>query len=86
MAKVRVGLIGCGFVAELHMYAYPRVHGVEAQVSAACARGLTPAMRRKPIATPSLRAKRSNPGRHVGYLCSWIASSPFGLLAMTVAP
>ena len=39
MAKVRVGLIGCGFVAELHMYAYARVHGVDAQVTAACARG-----------------------------------------------
>src|SRR5215813_6403663 len=39
MAKVRVGLIGCGFVAELHMYAYARVHGVEAQVTAACSRG-----------------------------------------------
>jgi predicted dehydrogenase len=38
MAKVRVGLIGCGFVAELHMYAYARVHGVEAEVTAACAR------------------------------------------------
>jgi predicted dehydrogenase len=39
MAKVRVGLIGCGFVAELHMYAYARVHGVDAQVTAVCARG-----------------------------------------------
>src|SRR5437763_327821 len=39
MARVRVGLVGCGFVAELHMYAYRRVHGVEAQVSAVAARG-----------------------------------------------
>ena len=39
MAKVRVGLIGCGFVAELHMYAYARVHGVAAEVTAACSRG-----------------------------------------------
>jgi predicted dehydrogenase len=39
MAKVSVGLVGCGFVAELHMYAYKRVYGVDAQVSAACARG-----------------------------------------------
>jgi predicted dehydrogenase len=39
MAKVRVGLIGCGFVAELHMYAYARVHGVDAQVTAVAARG-----------------------------------------------
>jgi predicted dehydrogenase len=39
MARVRVGLIGCGFVAELHMYAYARVHGLAAQVTAACARG-----------------------------------------------
>ena len=39
MPKVRVGLIGCGFVAELHMYAYKRVYGVEAEVSAVAARG-----------------------------------------------
>ena len=39
MLKVRVGLVGCGFVAELHMYAYKRVYGVEAQVSAVAARG-----------------------------------------------
>jgi len=34
-----VGLIGCGFVAELHMYAYKRVHGVDAAVTAVAARG-----------------------------------------------
>jgi predicted dehydrogenase len=39
MAKVRVGLIGCGFVAELHMYAYRRVYGIDAEVTAVCARG-----------------------------------------------
>jgi predicted dehydrogenase len=39
MAKVRVGLVGCGFVAELHMYAYRRVYGVDAQVVAVAARG-----------------------------------------------
>jgi predicted dehydrogenase len=39
MAKVRVGLVGCGFVAELHMYAYKRVFGVEAAVTAVAARG-----------------------------------------------
>jgi predicted dehydrogenase len=39
MAKVRVGLVGCGFVAELHMYAYKRVYGVDARVSAVAARG-----------------------------------------------
>ena len=38
MAKVRVGLIGCGFVAELHMYAYKRVYGVDAEVAAAVSR------------------------------------------------
>ena len=26
MAKVRAGVIGCGFVTELHMYAYALVH------------------------------------------------------------
>jgi predicted dehydrogenase len=39
MAKVRIGLVGCGFVAELHMYAYKRVYGVDAEVSAVVARG-----------------------------------------------
>ena len=39
MAKVRVGLVGCGFVAELHMYAYQRVYGLEAQVTAVAVRG-----------------------------------------------
>ena len=38
-AKVRVGLVGCGFVSELHMYAYKRVYGVDAQVTAVAARG-----------------------------------------------
>src|SRR5882757_5097755 len=39
MAKVRVGLVGCGFVSELHMYAYARVYGVDAEVTAVAARG-----------------------------------------------
>src|SRR6516165_3816503 len=39
MATVRVGLVGCGFVAELHMYAYQRVYGLDAQVTAVAARG-----------------------------------------------
>src|SRR6202035_3543658 len=39
MAKVRVGLVGCGFVSELHMYAYERVYGVDAAVTAVAARG-----------------------------------------------
>jgi predicted dehydrogenase len=38
MTRVRVGLVGTGFVAELHMYAYKRVHGVDAQVVAAVSR------------------------------------------------
>ena len=39
MANVRVGLIGCGFVAELHMYAYKRVYGIDVEVAAVAARG-----------------------------------------------
>ncbi|HEX7968740.1 MAG TPA: Gfo/Idh/MocA family oxidoreductase [Stellaceae bacterium] len=39
MARVRVGLVGCGFAAELHMYAYKRVYGLEAEVAAVAARG-----------------------------------------------
>ncbi|MBV9564589.1 MAG: Gfo/Idh/MocA family oxidoreductase [Bradyrhizobium sp.] len=38
MSKIRVGLVGCGFVAELHMHAYRRVHGLDVEVSAAAAR------------------------------------------------
>ena len=39
MPKVRVGLVGCGFVAHLHMYAYKRVYGLDADVRAVAARG-----------------------------------------------
>jgi predicted dehydrogenase len=39
MAKVRVGLIGSGFAAELHMHAYKRVYGVDAAATAVAARG-----------------------------------------------
>src|SRR6201986_2454158 len=39
MKKIRVGLAGCGFVAELHMYAYRRVYGVDVEVSVVAARG-----------------------------------------------
>lgn len=39
MAAVRVGLVGCGFVAALHMQAYKRVYGVDAKVTAVAARG-----------------------------------------------
>ncbi|HEX9463425.1 MAG TPA: Gfo/Idh/MocA family oxidoreductase [Alphaproteobacteria bacterium] len=39
MAKVRVALIGSGFVAELHMYAYKRVHGIDVEVAAVVSRG-----------------------------------------------
>ena len=39
MTKIRVGLVGSGFVAELHMYAYKRVYGVDTQVAAVVSRG-----------------------------------------------
>ena len=39
MAKIRVGLAGCGFVAELHAYAYRRVYGLDVEVKAVAARG-----------------------------------------------
>jgi predicted dehydrogenase len=39
MTKIRVGLVGCGFVAELHMYALRRVYGVDVEVRAVAARG-----------------------------------------------
>jgi predicted dehydrogenase len=37
--KVRVGLVGAGFVAELHMHAYARVYGLAVEVRAVAARG-----------------------------------------------
>jgi predicted dehydrogenase len=39
VTKIRVGLVGCGFVSELHMYAYKRVYGVDIEVAAVAARG-----------------------------------------------
>src|ERR1700750_3104551 len=39
MPKIKGGLVGCGFVAELHMYAYRRVYGVDVEVKAVAARG-----------------------------------------------
>ncbi|HEY0848889.1 MAG TPA: Gfo/Idh/MocA family oxidoreductase [Bradyrhizobium sp.] len=39
MAKVRVGLVGCGFVAELHMHAFRRVYGIDVEVKTVAARG-----------------------------------------------
>jgi predicted dehydrogenase len=39
MAKIKVGLVGSGFVAELHMYAYKRAYGVDAEVAAVVSRG-----------------------------------------------
>jgi predicted dehydrogenase len=39
MKKITVGLAGCGFVSELHMYAYRRVYGVDVEVAAVAARG-----------------------------------------------
>jgi predicted dehydrogenase len=37
--KVRVGVIGSGFVAELHMHAYRRVYGVDVEVVSVASRG-----------------------------------------------
>ncbi|MDA9524172.1 oxidoreductase [Bradyrhizobium sp. CCBAU 11434] len=39
MARIRVGLVGCGFVSELHMYAFRRVYGIDVEVTAVAARG-----------------------------------------------
>lgn len=39
MKPIQVGLVGSGFVAELHMHAYRRIYGVTAQVGAVVSRG-----------------------------------------------
>jgi predicted dehydrogenase len=38
MTTIRIGLVGCGFVSELHMIAYRRVYGVDVEVGAVAAR------------------------------------------------
>src|SRR5260370_19480756 len=39
MAKIRMGLAGCGLVSELHMHAYRRVYGVDVEVRRVRGRG-----------------------------------------------
>src|SRR5689334_16272949 len=38
MKKIRIGLVGCGFVSELHLYAFRRVYGVDVELRAVAAR------------------------------------------------
>ena len=38
MRAVRIGLVGAGFIAHIHMEAYKRVYGLEARVEAVCGR------------------------------------------------
>ena len=39
MKRVVVGIVGAGFIAELHMHGFRRVFGVEVVVQAVCSRG-----------------------------------------------
>ena len=39
MKTIRVGLVGCGFISELHMHAYKRVYGIPVTVKAVAAPG-----------------------------------------------
>jgi predicted dehydrogenase len=39
MKTVTVGIVGCGFIAELHMHSYRRVYGVDVVVRTVCSRG-----------------------------------------------
>lgn len=39
MKKIKVGLVGAGFAADLHMHGYKRAYGVNAEVAAVVARG-----------------------------------------------
>lgn len=41
MRTIRIGLVGAGFIAHIHMEAYKRVYGLEARVVAVCARSET---------------------------------------------
>ncbi|MDE2562200.1 MAG: Gfo/Idh/MocA family oxidoreductase, partial [Sphingomonadales bacterium] len=74
MEKVRVGLVGCGFVAELHMHAYRRVYGIDVEVAAVAARGdhvLDFARRHGiPVACRSFRELIAVPGIDVVDICT----------------
>ncbi len=41
MQTVRIGLVGAGFIAHIHMESYKRVYGLQAKVGAVCARSAT---------------------------------------------
>ena len=38
MKKVRIGMVGAGFISRIHLEAYRRVYGLQASVEAVCAR------------------------------------------------
>lgn len=38
MKKVRIGLVGTGFIADIHMHAYRRVYGIDVEVVGVCSR------------------------------------------------
>jgi len=38
MKKVRIGMVGAGFISRIHLEAYKRVYGLQASVEAVCAR------------------------------------------------
>ena len=74
LPRVGVAIVGTGFVAELHMHAYRRVYGVQAEVVAACSRGAeAPAFAsRHGIArtTPDWRSLLDDPAIDVIDLCT----------------
>jgi len=39
MKKIKVGIVGSGFIAEIHMYAYKRVFGIDVEVAALVSTG-----------------------------------------------
>jgi hypothetical protein len=72
MAKVRVGLVGYGFVAELHMYAYKRVYGsMRDAYRAAASSSLEIASSASRPMPRSIRRQMSNPSSQTSSVIPW---------------